>query len=55
MTTRSLSTAESWLPMDRATGRSGNSMAVPVMRWVGERIASVEAILGDDPGTRRLP
>ncbi len=23
----------------------GNSMAVPVMRWIGERIASVEAIV----------
>ena len=32
----------------------GNSMAVPVMRWVGERIASVEAILGDQLGTGRL-
>ena len=33
----------------------GNSMAVPVMRWIGERIASVEAILGDQLGARRLP
>lgn len=23
----------------------GNSMAVPVMRWIGERIAKVDAIL----------
>ncbi|HEV2417021.1 MAG TPA: DNA (cytosine-5-)-methyltransferase [Terriglobia bacterium] len=28
----------------------GNSMAVPVMRWIGERIASVDAILRDGPG-----
>ncbi len=33
----------------------GNSMAVPVMRWIGERIASVESILGDQLGTGRLP
>ena len=25
----------------------GNSMAVPVMRWIGERIAMVDAILGE--------
>jgi DNA (cytosine-5)-methyltransferase 1 len=29
----------------------GNSMAVPVMRWIGERIASVDAILRDGSGT----
>ncbi|MGB6131697.1 MAG: DNA (cytosine-5-)-methyltransferase [Acidobacteriaceae bacterium] len=28
----------------------GNSMAVPVMRWIGERIAAVDAILRDGPG-----
>jgi DNA (cytosine-5)-methyltransferase 1 len=28
----------------------GNSMAVPVMRWIGERIAAVDAILRDRPG-----
>jgi hypothetical protein len=27
----------------------GNSMAVPVMRWIGERIAAVDAILRDRP------
>jgi DNA (cytosine-5)-methyltransferase 1 len=27
----------------------GNSMAVPVMRWIGERIAAVDAILRDGP------
>ena len=32
----------------------GNSMAVPVMRWIGERIAAVDAILRDT-GMRRLP
>jgi len=26
----------------------GNSMAVPVMRWIGERIAVVDAIKGDE-------
>ncbi len=26
----------------------GNSMAVPVMRWVGERIAEIEALLEPD-------
>ena len=26
----------------------GNSMAVPVMRWIGERIAEVDSVLGDD-------
>ena len=25
----------------------GNSMAVPVMRWIGERIMEVDEILGD--------
>jgi DNA (cytosine-5)-methyltransferase 1 len=29
----------------------GNSMAVPVMRWIGERIATVDAILHDGAGT----
>jgi DNA (cytosine-5)-methyltransferase 1 len=29
----------------------GNSMAVPVMRWIGERIAAVDAILRDGAGT----
>ena len=29
----------------------GNSMAVPVMRWIGERIATVDAILRDGSGT----
>jgi site-specific DNA-cytosine methylase len=28
----------------------GNSMAVPVMRWIGERIAAVDAILRDGSG-----
>jgi DNA (cytosine-5)-methyltransferase 1 len=32
----------------------GNSMAVPVMRWIGERIAAVDAILRDGPGTGRV-
>jgi DNA (cytosine-5)-methyltransferase 1 len=32
----------------------GNSMAVPVMRWIGERIAAVDAILRET-GMRRLP
>ena len=32
----------------------GNSMAVPVMRWIGERIAVVDAILRET-GMRRLP
>ncbi|MGC1783361.1 MAG: DNA cytosine methyltransferase [Acidobacteriaceae bacterium] len=32
----------------------GNSMAVPVMRWIGERIAQVDAILRET-GMRRLP
>jgi len=32
----------------------GNSMAVPVMRWLGQRIAAVDAILRDT-GMRRLP
>ncbi len=26
----------------------GNSMAVPVMRWIGERIEAVEACLDSD-------
>jgi DNA (cytosine-5)-methyltransferase 1 len=29
----------------------GNSMAVPVMRWIGERIAAVDAILRNGAGT----
>lgn len=32
----------------------GNSMAVPVMRWIGERIAAVDAILREH-GNRRRP
>ena len=32
----------------------GNSMAVPVMRWIGQRIAAVAAIL-HETGMRRLP
>lgn len=32
----------------------GNSMAVPVMRWIRQRIATVDAILRDI-GMRRLP
>ncbi|MHB2009054.1 MAG: DNA (cytosine-5-)-methyltransferase [Acidobacteriaceae bacterium] len=32
----------------------GNSMAVPVMRWIGERIAVADAILRET-GMRRLP
>jgi DNA (cytosine-5)-methyltransferase 1 len=31
----------------------GNSMAVPVMRWIGQRIAAVDAILRDRPGVGR--
>jgi len=31
----------------------GNSMAVPVMRWIGERIAAVDAILRDRHGNGR--
>ncbi|MGA7155375.1 MAG: DNA (cytosine-5-)-methyltransferase, partial [Acidobacteriaceae bacterium] len=31
----------------------GNSMAVPVMRWIGERIAAVDAILRDGPDIGR--
>ena len=31
----------------------GNSMAVPVMRWIGQRIAAVDAILRDGPGVER--
>jgi len=29
----------------------GNSMAVPVMRWIGERIAAVDALLREGSGT----
>jgi DNA (cytosine-5)-methyltransferase 1 len=32
----------------------GNSMAVPVMRWIGKRIAAVDAILRDGFGTGRV-
>ncbi len=32
----------------------GNSMAVPVMRWIGERIFAVDTILRET-GMRRLP
>ena len=32
----------------------GNSMAVPVMRWLGQRIAFVDAILRDGHGTGRV-
>jgi DNA (cytosine-5)-methyltransferase 1 len=32
----------------------GNSMAVPVMRWIGQRIATVDAIL-HETGVRRQP
>ena len=32
----------------------GNSMAVPVMRWIGERIAAVDAILRDGPSVGRV-
>jgi DNA (cytosine-5)-methyltransferase 1 len=32
----------------------GNSMAVPVMRWIGQRIAQVDAILREH-GARREP
>jgi DNA (cytosine-5)-methyltransferase 1 len=32
----------------------GNSMAVPVMRWIGQRIATVDAILREH-GARREP
>ena len=31
----------------------GNSMAVPVMRWIGQRIAAVDAILRDGSGVGR--
>ena len=31
----------------------GNSMAVPVMRWIGQRIEAVDAILHDRPGVGR--
>jgi DNA (cytosine-5)-methyltransferase 1 len=31
----------------------GNSMAVPVMRWIGQRIETVDAILRDRPGSGR--
>lgn len=33
----------------------GNSMAVPVMRWIGQRIAAVDAILRDEHNARREP
>jgi DNA (cytosine-5)-methyltransferase 1 len=33
----------------------GNSMAVPVMHWIGQRIAAVDAILRDRLGVARLP
>jgi DNA (cytosine-5)-methyltransferase 1 len=32
----------------------GNSMAVPVMRWIGQRIAAVDAILRDGSGAGRV-
>jgi DNA (cytosine-5)-methyltransferase 1 len=32
----------------------GNSMAVPVMRWIGQRIAAVDAILHDQHGNGRV-
>jgi DNA (cytosine-5)-methyltransferase 1 len=32
----------------------GNSMAVPVMRWIGQRIAAVDAILRDDHDNERV-
>jgi site-specific DNA-cytosine methylase len=32
----------------------GNSMARPVMRWIGERIAAVDAILRDQHGNGRV-
>lgn len=32
----------------------GNSMAVPVMRWIGQRIAAVDAILRDRQGDGRV-
>ena len=32
----------------------GNSMAVPVMRWIGQRIAAVDAILRDGNSTGRI-
>jgi DNA (cytosine-5)-methyltransferase 1 len=32
----------------------GNSMAVPVMRWIGQRIAAVDAILRDGSGDGRV-
>jgi DNA (cytosine-5)-methyltransferase 1 len=32
----------------------GNSMAVPVMRWIGQRIAAVDAILSDPHGNGRV-
>ena len=31
-------------PIQSEGVRFGNSMAVPVMRWIGERIAQVDAI-----------
>lgn len=33
----------------------GNSMAVPVMRWIGERIAAVDSILRDQLSVGRQP
>ncbi len=33
----------------------GNSMAVPVMHWIGKRIAAVDKILHDRPGVERVP
>jgi site-specific DNA-cytosine methylase len=32
----------------------GNSMVVPVMRWIGQRIATVDMVL-HEPGIERLP
>lgn len=32
----------------------GNSMAVPVMRWIGERIAVVDKVLRNGSGTGRV-
>ncbi|WP_216847018.1 DNA cytosine methyltransferase [Granulicella sp. L60] len=33
----------------------GNSMAVPVMHWIGRRIAAVDQVLRDRPGDERIP
>ncbi len=38
-----------WSPLQAL----GNSMAVPVMRWIGQRIAAVDAILRDRHGVGR--